>query len=158
VLVIRRGPIIIRDAITGGAGHTAQWNFHTPLQVEPSGPGRLTLTGRKRYTLCLADSEGLSGPKIEMHWSAVPPDLCQPTDCGKEVPAITFERSIGETGAEFVAAITEDQGSIERRSEGSFRVTAGRKTYVVSFAGPDSTGAECRIEFGEPGAKTVAVE
>jgi hypothetical protein len=158
VLAIKRGPIIIRDTITGGAGHAAQWNLHTPLQVEPSGPGRVILTGHKQYTLCLADPDTLSVPETEMHWSVVPPDLCQPTDCGKEVPAITFERSISENGAEFVAAIIEGQGSIERRSEASFRVTAGRKTYVVSFAGPGAMSPECTVKFGRPDARTIATK
>ena len=145
VLVIRDGPVLIRDTVTGGAGHTAQWNFHTPLAARSSGPGRLTLNGRRRYTLCLADPETLSGPKIEMHWSAVPPELCQPADCGKEVPAVSFERPIGPGGTEFVAAIIEGEGSIRREKGGSYRISEGRRVYKVRFRA-DGAGAECTVE------------
>ena len=161
LIVIEDGPIILRDRITGGAGHQAQWNLHTPLQAEPSGPGRLTLTGEQDYTLCLADAEQLSAPKVEMHWAAVPPALCQPDDCGQEVPAITFERDIGEEGVEFVAALIEGKGSIERLNQHACRVTFGNKSGVVIFAEGGKpvtvqgieTDAECafvQYEGGKP--------
>jgi hypothetical protein len=166
LLVVKDGPIVIRDRITGGAGHKAQWNFHTPLLADPSGPGQITLTGKRAYALSLADSDTLSEPRIEMHWAAVPPAMCQPDDCGREVPAITFEREIGETGTEFLAAITEGDGSIERLRENACRVTFGDTSALVIFAADGEpvvvegieTDAECafvQYDGGKPAAACV---
>ena len=37
LVVLKDGPILVIDHVEGRQGHTAQWNFHTPLEasVEP---------------------------------------------------------------------------------------------------------------------------
>ncbi len=151
ILAIDDGPVVIRDVITGGAGHKAQWNFHTPLRIARVKDGALTLRGNKGHTLCMADAEELGDPRIESHWSAVPPALCQPDDCGMEVPAIIFEREIEGDGCEFIAAIIEGDGSIER-TDGGVRVTAGEDAYNITFG---DAGACSVVVNGE---ETLVVE
>lgn len=150
VLALENGPIIIRDKIIGGHGHRAQWNFHTPLEVEEAGPGRLTLTGKATYALALAEPETLSGPAVEQRWVAVPPELCQPGDCGKEVPAIAFERAIEGQGTEFVAAIIEGTGGIEKVAGNEYEVTWGEESARVRLGDAACSvvrnGEEMRVE------------
>lgn len=165
ILVIKDGPILVRDRIAGGEGHAAQWSFHTPLEVQVGEDRVAVLQGRKTYRLCPARPDEITEVKSETHWMAVLPADCQPDDCGKVVPVVRYEKPIGPNCVEFCIAIIESDGSVEAIEPNGVSIRTRSGQYLVLFAdeGPTeaegiSTDAECacvRFRDGAPGAAWV---
>jgi len=152
LLVIKDGPIIVRDLARGGEGHRAQWNFHTPLELEVGEDRRAALSGRGSYSLCPAFADEIEDVKIEQHWEAVLPRDCQPDDCGKPVNVLRYEKAIGAAGARFCVGLFEGQGEIEAVSESAFRLRSEDAEYLLLFGAGEvdrvSADAECAcVEF-----------
>ena len=151
ILVIKDGPILIRDLIQGGKDLIAQWNFHTPLELTVQDDRIAMLKGRGVYRLCPAFPEEIVSVKTEKRWEAVLPQDCQPADCGKEIPVLRYEKPIGEEGVQFCVALLEGEGKIEALSGCAFRLRAGDSTYVVLYRDTNAsveaegiaTDAEC---------------
>lgn len=138
IIVVKEGPLLVLDRIEGGQGHTAQWNFHTPLDTT-IGPRRsVTLRGKSIYYLAPAHPDELSDVKSHRHWAAVLPGDCQPDDCGAEVNALVLEKQITAQGARFAVALFEGQGTIREEPPGVFRLVQRNEQYVV-LAGSGQT-------------------
>ena len=131
IVAIKEGPILIVDNIEGGQGHTAGWNFHTPLDAVVERDRSVTLKGRETYQLVPAHADELTDTKTKRHWAAVLPRDCQPDDCGTEVTGLSFEKPITAEGARFTVALFEGSGSIREEPEGVFRLGQGDRQYVV---------------------------
>lgn len=131
IVAVKEGPILVIDRIEGGRGHTAQWNFHTPLQtvVEPNRSVRLK--GKRDYHLAVADPDELTDVRTKSHWAAVLPRDCQPDDCGAEVTWLVFEKPIETKGTTFAVAVYEGEGSIRAGRDGVYRLSQGNDQYVV---------------------------
>lgn len=134
LLVLKDGPVLIRDHIEGGASHQAQWNFHSPLTMTLAGDRSVRLSGRAEYVLRPAFPGEISEVTREERWEAVLPRDCQPQDCGREVSVLRWHKPIGADGARFVVALFEGNGAIEPLSEGAFRLASGGREYLVLFA------------------------
>ena len=133
ILVLKQGPILVRDRVVGGEGHRAQWNFHTPLSVQIGENRTVTLSGHQTYILCPAFPSEITRVRLERHWAAVLPRDCQPTDCGKSVNVLRLEKAIGTQGAHFCVALFERDGAIEALSQRAFRLDTAGREYVVLF-------------------------
>ena len=138
ILVVKKGPILIRDQVTGAAGHRAEWNFHTPLTptVGAKKPGkapdrRIALRGG--YRLCPAFPGEIVRITQEKRWEAVLPRDCQPDDCGTAVNVLRLEKAISGHGVQFCIALMEHDGQIEAITRQAFRLRAARRTFLVLF-------------------------
>jgi D-arabinose 5-phosphate isomerase GutQ len=138
LVVVKDGPLFILDRVSGGDGRRAQWNFHTPLAVKVNADYSVTLSGHKTYRLMLADGAQLPAVKTRLHWAAVLPRDCQPDDCGAQTTALTWEKRMDDAGAEFAAALFEEDGTV-RRETGAYRLVQGEREYVVLPGGEQHT-------------------
>jgi hypothetical protein len=162
VLILEDGPMVIRDTLSGGEGHTAHWNFHTPLGVSVDEENTVTLAGKRTYQIRPAQPDEITAVKVESHWAAVLPRDSQPGDCGKEIPVVRFEKPMGSDGAKFCMVLTEGDGKIAPLSEHAVRISASDTEYVVQYATTKdsrttgvSSDAECvcvRYKNGVPDA------
>ena len=158
MLAIKSGPIFWLDRVTGGAGHTARWHFHTPLEVGVDDNHAAHLTGNAQYTVLPADPEKINSVEVEQHWEAVLPRDCQPEDCGKVIPALAWVQAIGDDGAQFSMALVEgNEAGFEAIADEAFGLVPGEDRYLVAFApgrfGDIDTDARCscvRFEGDEP--------
>ena len=131
IVVVKDGPVLVVDHVEGGQGHTAQWNFHTPLSATVEQDRPVRLTGKHVYHLAPANLNELTGVKTHRHWAAVLPRDCQPDDCGAEVVGLTLEKPIEADGARFAVALFEGEGSIREEPRGVFRLGQGDEQYLV---------------------------
>lgn len=139
LVLIKDGPLLILDHLDGGAGHTAQWNFHTPLTAEVNANRSVTLSGRKSYRLIPAWPDTLTSVRTLRHWAAVLPKDCQPADCGAEVNGLAFEQPIRQDATDIAIALFEGDGRISVSSPDLIRLTSHRTTYEIlgsRLAGP----------------------
>ncbi len=141
IVVVKGGPVLVVDRIEGGQGHTAQWNFHTPLRAAVQADRSVTLRGKHAYHLTLAQPDDLSGVKTGRHWAAVLPRDCQPDDCGAQVVGLALAKPIGADGATFAVGLFEGRGAVRRDAANVFRLTHGDRQYVV-LTGPGETTFE----------------
>jgi len=121
----------VLDQLEGGAGHTAEWNFHSALHAELLPDKSVRLSGAKTYRLCPAQPEQISDVKTHRHWAAVLPGDCQPADCGKLVDAIAFQKRLGEAGGTFAVALFQGDGEVSQLGPGRYRLTTGKETYAI---------------------------
>ena len=145
LVVVKEGPILVIDRVEGGEGHTAQWNFHTPLDATVEPDRSVRLRGKHVYRLTPAHPNELTDVKTHRHWAAVLPRDCQPDDCGAEVTGITLEKPIGADGARFAVALFEGEGSIEEQSRGVFRLGQAAEPYAVLTGDQEVVFDDCRI-------------
>jgi len=165
ILAIKDGPILIRDRIVGAEGHTAHWNFHTPLETTVGEDCVAMLQGRGTYRLCPARPHEIADVKQDARWMAVLPRDCQPEDCGKVVPVVRYEKPIGPEGVEFCIAIIEGEGGIKALAPQTVAIQTSGGRYVVQYRGDkpsEAAGvmsdAECgcvRFRDGKPDAGWV---
>ena len=139
LLVIKDGPIVIRDRVTGAEGRQAYWSFHTPLKLELAEGRQARLGGRASYLLCPAFPDEIDDTKVEKHWMAVLPRDCQPDDCGKRVGTLRYVKPIGENGVRFCVALFEGEGSIEPAADRVFKLKAGGRQYLLVFGEAQTT-------------------
>lgn len=154
ILVLKDGPVLIRDHIEGAEGHDAQWNFHSPLTMDADRE-RARLTGRAQYTLRPAWPEEITEVTREERWAAVLPRDCQPEDCGREVSVIRWHKPIGPEGARFAVALFEGDGAIEAAGEAGFALTQDDRRWLVLF-GDD--GRRTEVEDVAAIARCACVE
>ncbi|MEA3402589.1 MAG: heparinase II/III family protein [Armatimonadota bacterium] len=133
ILVVKDGPVLVRDRIVGGEGHEAQWSFHTPLEMSVAAERTAHLEGSVRYTLSAARPDEIEQVTTEEHWEAVLPRDCQPEDCGAPVNVLRWHKRIGPEGAQFAAALFEGDGHIEAAGEDAYRLTLGDRRWLVLF-------------------------
>ena len=145
-VVLKEGPILIVDDVEGGRGHTAQWNFHTPLSVTVGPDRSVTLRGKRCYHLAPAHPDELTDVKTHNHWSAVLPRDCQPDDCGAEVTGLALEKPIEGDSAQFAVALFEGEGSIREEPKGVFRLGGAAEQYLVFTGSREAVHEDCRIE------------
>jgi len=145
MLVVKRGPIFIHDVVTGAAGHSAEWNFHTPLDVRTL-PGHVAvLTGRETYQLRPAFAGEVLEVEREKRWEAVLPRDCQPDDCGRPVNVLRWVKPIRDTGARFAMALVEKEGEIETEGDAAFRIRSGKRAYVILLRGQAGSSEGFRV-------------
>ena len=166
ILVVKDGPILIRDLIHGGAGHEAQWSFHTPLDLAVGEDRSAVLQGRRVYRLVPAFPDEIRSVITDKRWETVLPRDCQPNDCGKVIPVLRYQKPITEDGVQFCVAISEGPCRVEAIGRSAFRLHAGESSYLVLYrdeaehasAGGAATDAECAcIRFqGSPPAPNRA--
>ena len=128
---VTEGPVLVIDRIEGGGGHTAQWNFHTPLDATVESDRSVRLGGKHTYRLAPARSNELTGLKTHRHWAAVLPPDCQPGDCGADVTGLSLEKQIATDGARFAIALFEGEGTAGENPSGVFRLRQGNQQYIV---------------------------
>ncbi len=145
IVAIKDGPILLIDKVEGGEGHTAAWNFHTPLDAAVQPDRSVTLKGRQTYRLALAHPEKLTDIKTRRHWAAVLPRDCQPDDCGKDVIGLEFQKPIGPEGADFVVALFEGAGTIGEEPHDIFRLAQGNRQYLVLCGNQEIVAGDARI-------------
>ena len=145
IVAIKDGPILIIDRVEGGEGHTAGWNFHTPLDAVVEADGSVTLQGRRTYRLAPAHPDEVTDTKTRRHWAAVLPRDCQPDDCGAEVTGLSFGKPIGAAGVGFGVALFEGAGSVAEESEGVFRLVQGNREYLVLCGDREAVANKSRI-------------
>ncbi|MGD9495485.1 MAG: heparinase II/III family protein [Armatimonadota bacterium] len=133
LLVIKDGPVLIRDRIEGGAGHEAQWNFHSPLAMAVGDDRGVRLSGLTDYALRPAWPGEITGVTREERWAAVLPRDCQPEDCGRKVSVLRWHKPIGPDGARFAVALFEGDGSIKPLGDGAFALSRGDRRWIVLF-------------------------
>ncbi len=134
ILVVKDGPILIRDRVEGPAGRDAQWNFHTPLRLRVMGDRTAQLYGSRQYTLSEAYVDDITDVRTERKWEAVLPRDCQPEDCGKPVSVLRWEKPIKDDGALFAVALIEGAGRIRLAGESGYRITDGDREWLVLFS------------------------
>ncbi len=133
ILVIKDGPILIRDRVEGGEGHAAQWNFHSPLTMTVEDDRSARLSGDTGYALRPARPAEITEVTREERWEAVLPHDCQPEDCGREVSVLRWHKPIGPDGARFAVALFEGDGTIEPLGDAAFALTRGGRRWMVLF-------------------------
>jgi hypothetical protein len=133
VLVVKDGPVVIRDVILGGAGHQAQWSFHTPLELSVQEDRTALLRGGGTYHVTPARADEITQVTVDTRWETVLPRDCQPHDCGKEIPVLRYEKPIGDDGARFCVAVNEGPCRIEATGPGAFRLRSEDSEYVVLY-------------------------
>ncbi len=138
IVAMKQGPILVVDHVEGGGGHTAQWNFHTPLETTVGPDRSVRLQGRHAYQLALAQPNELTDVKTRRHWAAVLPRDCQPDDCGAEVVGLVLEKPIDADGVRFAVALFEGDGSVTEEPRGVFRLSGKDRQHVV-LTGPQET-------------------
>lgn len=99
------GPIVIRDCITGGEGHTAQWNWPTSCAIDLQENHAAVLRGKAVYKLTPVCPECISQVRIEEGWSAVFEEDAAPNDIGRVIPVLRYEQPIGPEGCEFMFVV-----------------------------------------------------
>jgi hypothetical protein len=160
VLVIKDGPVLISDRVTGADGHEARWSWHTPLTAEVGDDQTARLSGAASYSLIPARPDEVREVAVEEHWMAVLPRDCQPDDCGGSATALRWMKPIGPDGARFDMALFEVEGTIEPLGKRAFRLTAGDRAWLVLLPGGDAlevagvaAAAECacvEMRAGDP--------
>jgi hypothetical protein len=146
IVALEEGPILIVDQVEGGRGHTAQWNFHTPLSVTVGPDRSVTLRGKHTYRLAPAHPGDLTDVKTHNHWSAVLPRDCQPDDCGAEVVGLVLEKPIEAHGARFAVALFEGDGDIREEPTGVFRLSGPEEQYLVLSGSQEAICDDHRIQ------------
>jgi hypothetical protein len=146
IIVLKEGPILIVDRMEDGEGHTAQWNFHTPLETTVEPDRSVTLRGKESYRLVPAHPNELTDVKTHRHWAAVLPRDCQPDDCGAEVTGLAFEKPIEADGARFAMALFGGEGSIREESNGVFRLCGPDDQYLVLSGSQEAVHDEHGIQ------------
>lgn len=136
LVAIKDGPLLILDHLDGGAGHSAQWNFHTPLRIEIGADKSVTLTGRESYHLNPAWPEAITAVNAHRHWAAVLPKDCQPADCGAEVNGLSFEQPIRQDATDIAVALFEGNGRISADSPDLIRLTSDPAAYEILGSRP----------------------
>lgn len=131
IVAMKEGPILILDRIEGGRGHTAQWNFHTPLRTVIEPDRSVSLKGKHVYQLAIAHPDELTAVKTQSHWAAVLPRDCQPDDCGAEVTELAFEKPIRTDRVTFAVAICGGHGAIRAERDGVYHLSRDADEYVV---------------------------
>lgn len=146
IVVVKEGPILVIDRLEGGQGHTAQWNFHTPLEVTVQPDRSVKLAGKRVYHLAPAHADELTDVKTERHWAAVLPRDCQPDDCGAEVVGLALEKPIEADGARFAVGLFEGEGTVREEPSGVFHLGQGNERYVVLTGTRESIHDDYRIK------------
>jgi hypothetical protein len=145
-VAVKEGPILIIDHVEGGQGHTAQWNFHTPLETTVEPDRTVLLRGKHSYRLAMADLNELSDVKTHKHWAAVLPRDCQPDDCGAEVTGLSFEKPIEADGARFAVALFDGDGTIHEGPNGVFRLSGPDQQYLMLTGSQKAVHDDHRIQ------------
>jgi hypothetical protein len=146
ILVIKGGPIWVRDIIRGGGGHTAYWSLHTPLDLQVQDDRVALLTGGKTYRLLPAFADQIASVKTEKRWAAVLPGDCQPADCGKDVAVLRYGKAIGQKGVQFCVAINEGDAKVDALSQRAFRLRTGERCYRVLYRPQHGANAGGNVE------------
>jgi len=145
IVAVKEGPLLVVDHVEGAQGHTAQWNFHTPLDIAHQPDRSVRLKGERVYHVALAHPNELTDVKTHRHWAAVLPRDCQPDDCGVEVTGLAFEKPIQADGATFAVALFEGEGNIREGPKGVFRLCQENEEYTVFTGHQETASDDCRI-------------
>jgi len=145
IVAVKEGPILVIDRIEGGPGHTAQWNFHTPLETIVEPDRSVKLKGKQVYHLATAHPNELADVKTHRHWAAVLPRDCQPNDCGTQVTGLALEKPIAADGARFAVALFEGKGAVTEKPKGVFRLRQKDQRYVVLIGRQEAVCDDCQI-------------